>query len=454
MFNNFLYMYILIFKSHFPSKQKDKENYKKKKKFSMNKLGLQFICKNESHVVNRMLDSTKLNGKSIFDIIVVNDTGSTDNTIELIKKWGIDNNVSTYVFERKFDNFMDSRNFAMQKAKNTIIDLGWDPNLTFFTFIDCDEQFVINSNFDRNQFNKDLYMMNTYIGTMKYTRNSWVRILKAVWTGEDAEKFLRGETTSEDAKSCGLFVTGVVHEFIAATDPSITSGLAENIHVNVQMDGNSWQSGNIADKYKKHAAILEDYIDNKNRDPRWVFYLGQSYHDSATIPNNKTENDERLRRSLKYYRERVGMTHGYEEERYYSQYRIGTIMRALEEPWMETHKELLKAYSMDPLRGESLKIIIDYYLSVNEWHMAYLYSKFCKVNFHNKNPYPTRLLFVDESLYTWKFLEVHSAASFYINRKDEARSNFLELQEVIKKSPNSFNPNEIAKINSNAQFFR
>jgi len=49
---------------------------------SMNKLALNFICKNESHVVERMLNSAK----GITDLIVVNDTGSTDGTQELIKK--------------------------------------------------------------------------------------------------------------------------------------------------------------------------------------------------------------------------------------------------------------------------------------------------------------------------------------------------------------------------------
>ena len=226
----------------------------------------------------------------------------------------------------------------------------------------------------------------------------------------------------------------------------------DGIAVKVHMDGGSWK-GNIADKYKKHAAILEDYIDNKDRNARWVFYTAQSYHDSASIPDNKLENEERLRRSMKYYQERVNRTDGYEEERFYSQFRIGTIMRAIESPWRDTHQELLKAYSMDPLRAEPIKAIIDYYLSTGEWNMAYLYTKFAKVNFHGKNPYPTRLLFVDESLYIWRFLEVHVAASFYTGRKEEASANFKELQEMIRKYPQYFTPEDIMKINSNAQFF-
>ena len=60
------------------------------------KLILTQIMKNESHVAERMLNSIK----SIVDGICVVDTGSTDNSIEIVKKWGEDNNVETYVLER------------------------------------------------------------------------------------------------------------------------------------------------------------------------------------------------------------------------------------------------------------------------------------------------------------------------------------------------------------------
>ena len=109
---------------------------------------------------------------------------------------------------------------------------------------------------------------------------------------------------------------------------------------------------------------------------------------------------------------------------------------------------------MDPLRAESIKAIVDYYLMVGEWNMAFLYSKFAKENFHGKNPYPTRLLFVDESLYVWRFLEVHAAACFYTGRKDEASQSYKELQQCMVKYPQYFTQDDINKINSNAQFFK
>ena len=387
------------------------------------KLVLTQIVKNEAHVVERMLNSIK----SIVDGICIVDTGSTDNTIEVINNWGKNNGIETYVLERDFDNFENSRNHSFIKARE--IFLSKNDGHTYYNFwLDADEQLVVDPSFNKQKIDKDLYMFDTYINSMKYTRNELCRLDKPF-------RFY-----------------GPVHEFIISENPNITSGLMEGLTVQVKMDGGSWK-GNIPDKYKKHAAILEDYIDNKDRNSRWVFYTAQSYHDSASIPDNREENEERLRRALKYYKERIMRTDGYEEERFYSQFRVGTIKKALEMPWTEVHQELLKAYSMDPLRAESIKVIVDYYLSVGEWSLAYLYTKFAVENFHNKNPYPTRLLFVDESLYAWRFLEVHAAACFYMNKKEEAKVYYKQLQETVTRSPHNFTQDDINKINSNAQFF-
>ena len=391
----------------------------------MPKLILNTIVKNESHCILTMLKSAI----QISDAIVIADTGSTDGTQEMIKKFGEENNIPTYVFERPFDDFEKSRNFGMEKAREVVKELGWNPDDCWTWWCDADETIVVDPKFDKRQFNRDLFMINTYIGQMKYTRNTFARTSKPF-------KFY-----------------GPIHEFIICDDKNITSGLAENIHVDVKMIGASWQ-GDIPTKYKNHAFVLEKYIDANRQDPRWIFYTAQSYHDSASLPDNKEENEERMRRSMKYYRERISRTDGYAEEVFYSQYRVGTIMRILEEPWNLTHQELLKAYAMDPLRGEPIKAIIDYYLQVNEWNMAYLYTKFAKVNFHGKNPYPTRLLFVDEALYEWKFLEAHAASCFYCGKNEEARLAFQEILNISKTKPQFFTPEDYKKIEMNGQFFK
>lgn len=389
----------------------------------MNKLALNFICKNESHVINRMLDSCK----EITDIVVVNDTGSTDGTQDLIKKWGEENNIPIYLFERSFDNFENSRNYAMEKLIEVVTELGWNLNKVFGYWFDCDEKLIVEDNFDKGQFIKDFYMIDTYIGNMKYTRNTFFRLSKKFkWYGP-------------------------VHEFIITDEKNITTGIAKDIKVDVKMEGHSWQ-GDVSLKYKSHAFELEKYIDNNRKDPRWIFYTAQSYHDSAST-GDKLEDEERLRRAIKYYRERVSRSDGYSEEIYYSQYRIGSIMKKLEMPWSETHLELLKAYTIDPLRAESIKSIVDYYLQVRDWNNAYLYSKFLKVNFHKKNPYPKKLLFVDQTLYEWKILESHSICCYYTGRVEEAKANFKEILDIQRERPEIFTESDINKIKSNSKFF-
>jgi glycosyltransferase involved in cell wall biosynthesis len=387
----------------------------------MAKLALNFICKNEAHVVERMLNSVK----DITDCIVVCDTGSTDGTQEIIKNFGKSNNIETHVIDRPFDNFENSRNAAMKY----LMDLKQKSNDWWGYWIDCDEIMEIDKGFIKNNINKDLYMINTYINNMKYTRNTFFRL----------SKYFRWY--------------GPCHEFIVCDDKNITSGLMDGLTVRVYMDGASWKSEETNKKYKSHATILENYIDYTDRNSRWIFYTAQSYHDSATIPNNKPENDERLRRSVKYYQERVERVDGYEEERFYSQYRIGVIKRTLDFPWYEVHQELLKAYNMDPMRGEPIKAIIDHYQQMGEWNMAYLYSKFGKSNFHGNSPYPKKLLFVDESLYNWRFLEAHAASSLYVGKRNEAKDSFVELVDMIRKKPQLFPDNEVERIMSNAALF-
>jgi glycosyltransferase involved in cell wall biosynthesis len=194
----------------------------------MTKLILNTIVKNESHCIIRMLESAA----KISDAIVINDTGSTDGTQDLIRKFGEENNIPTYVFERPFDDFEQSRNYGMQMAREVVNNLGWDANNCWTWWCDADETIIVSPDFKKSQFTKDLYMINTFIGQMKYTRNTFARVSKPF-------KFY-----------------GPVHEFIVCEDKNITSGLAEDISVDVKMEGNSWK-GNIADKYLSHAHILE-----------------------------------------------------------------------------------------------------------------------------------------------------------------------------------------------------
>jgi glycosyltransferase involved in cell wall biosynthesis len=108
------------------------------------KLVLTQIMKNESHVAKRMLDSIK----PIVDALCIVDTGSTDNSIEVVKQWGKDNGVETFVFEKAFDNFESCRNHAFEMARAEFLTRG-DGHDWYSFWLDFDEQIVVDSSFDK-----------------------------------------------------------------------------------------------------------------------------------------------------------------------------------------------------------------------------------------------------------------------------------------------------------------
>lgn len=382
-------------------------------------LGVSQIMKNEAHILPRWFESVA----KIADYVTLVDTGSTDNSKEVALEMGKKYNLKVDIYDREFDNYSNSRNYAMQMAKDKTDYCFW---------LDIDETLVVDSTFNKQTLDKDLYMFTTHIHTNRYTRNE-------MWSNKKDFEW-----------------TGPIHEYIIPSNPTqpLTSGLCQGINVYVTFDGDSWKDTTaLHKKYRNHAKVLEEYIDYENRDPRWVFYTAQSYHDSACIEDNKRENEERLRRALKYYSERVDMLGGYSEERYYSQYRIATIMKQLECPWRDIKEAMLKAYAIDPMRGEPIKFITEHYQEMAEWNFAYIYSKMGVSTFHNMNPYPKRILYIDNNYYAWRALDLHATTSFYTGRNPEAKAAFMDLYKIVTNNPELIPTEDLERIKRNKDHF-
>jgi glycosyltransferase involved in cell wall biosynthesis len=374
-------------------------------------IGLSIIVKNESKVIERMLNSVY----PILDYYCVVDTGSTDGTQDIIKKFFDEKGIPGEVIDHEWINFEDARNTAT-KAIEGKCDYGF--------WIDADEQLIIEPNFNKEIFKRNLATchganVKIYYGGQNYFRMQFFK------TG------------------IGWYWYGPVHEVLIRDVEETNVAAVEGLSVLVTPDGNSWTSETQQQKYEGHAKILEDYVakDEKN-DPRWVFYLAQSYRDANTPENFK--------KSIEWYQKRIDMNNGYWEEIYFSALMVANLKSMLSYPKAEVIEGFLSCGKYNQYRVEHLLPVIAFYHAQKEYDIAYIYG-LRAMQASGKSPFPNATLFVDESAYTWKIYDLHSLSCWYSNRKEEAKAVYIKLLDAIKRGivPHD----QVARIEENKKYF-
>lgn len=341
-----------------------------------NKIWLNFIMKDEEKVLLRMLSSVN----HIIDGCVCVDTGSSDESIEIVKQFFEQQGKPCEIYDHPFVNFSDARNFALSKL------VGKEG---YGFWIDCDEQLILspsvilNVNSFKENLKSDIHNVIVNLGDTSFARRNFFRIDKKFnWVG-------------------------VVHESLEF-DSKYTIGNLSDVKIHVNTDGNSWSEGH-GKKYLKHAEIFLNEIKKTDKpNPRDVFYLAQSFKDAG-------ENEI----AIEWYRKRIDMKDGFYEERYYSQFMIGLLYDRLNKPLSETFFEYMKCSELDTSRAEHLLNAIIVLQRESLWQTAYTLSSFAINKYHNKNPYPNRLLFIDSNTYSSKLMNVHNVNKRALNINDK-----------------------------------
>ena len=128
----------------------------------MTKICLNMIVKNESRVIVRLLTSVL----PLIDTYCICDTGSTDDTIEIIKTFFDERNIHGVIISEPFINFQHNRNVAL-KACYGMSD--------YIILLDAD--MVLNvSNFNKNDL-QDNHMYSILQGNNSFYYPN-VRIIK------------------------------------------------------------------------------------------------------------------------------------------------------------------------------------------------------------------------------------------------------------------------------------
>lgn len=111
----------------------------------MAKICLNMIVKNESAILRRLLQSVL----PLVDSYCICDTGSTDDTIEIIETFFKDNNIPGLVVEEPFQDFGYNRTFALQQCVNL-------ENADYLLLLDADMVLKFGPEFSIPEFKASL----------------------------------------------------------------------------------------------------------------------------------------------------------------------------------------------------------------------------------------------------------------------------------------------------------
>ena len=160
-----------------------------------------FMIKNESKIIKRAINSTL----KIADAICIEDTGSTDDTLEIINEHFKTLTIPTKLTEYPWTNFGKSRSHSFRSAYKFCIELGWNPATTYALAIDADMNLVLGPEFDKKNLKLSGYQITQKNFALKYINMRFMRL-------------------SDDWKCIGA-----THEYWATPEGQQTEILKENV---------------------------------------------------------------------------------------------------------------------------------------------------------------------------------------------------------------------------------
>lgn len=349
------------------------------------KICLTMIVKNESRIIKRCLDSVK----NIVDCICICDTGSSDNTVEIIEAYLKENGIPGEVYHHTWKNFGHNRTLSAKAAQETLKTLNFNLQKTYLLFLDADMVLVIKPEFNKQSLVDDCYLLSQKNVNISYYN---LRVAKASLPWESL---------------------GVTHEYWASPMPHKRTQL-DSLEIDDREDG-----GAKADKFERDVKLLTQGLIDEPGNERYMFYLAQSY---KCLKDFDT--------SIKWYKDRIAKG-GWKEEVWYSYFMIGDCYKEMGDD-EKAIQWYLDAFQYNPSRAETLQKVANHYRLNGKNELAYLYAK------HGSQiPFPKdQLLFISYPVYEYQFDEEISIAAYYTGKKSEGleASNRLILNKNVPQS--------------------
>lgn len=372
---------------------------------------LNMIVKNEGHIIVETLISIC----PYIDDYIINDTGSTDNTIEVITDFFKRRGIPGQIFKNEFREFDYARTTALELCSHSKSKYIW--------VIDADDLVKGVPKFPDNM-NADSYYL-------QYGNNFM---------------YMRCQIFKNDP-SLGWHYVGWVHEYPASKKGNISEEILEGCSIESRRLGDRSKNPN---KYLHDAYKLEKSYELKPN-TRDLFYCANSYFDhvnshcdDATYINN---DKKFLLMAAQKYNKRIEEK-DFPEEVFYSYLRLAETLEKLDFPWQKVEDKYIEAYEYYKIRGpEAIYIIMMHYYDEKNWHKAYEYGKMV---IHTPFPKQCRL-FIHKKIYTYllplNYLVIASNYKKYLEAYLIAKKLSTEISNEKDANKNLVNHNLSYLIN-------
>ena len=303
----------------------------KEAKLNFNNLtNLCIMVKNGGPQFEQML----LDNLPIIDEWTILDTGSTDETIDIIKRVLVGKKEG-HLYEEPFINFCDSR--------NRLIDLAGD---------ECKYKLILD---DTYVIKGDLRAFLNDVRSDQYSTSFTLFI-----TSDDT-KYGSNRIIKSDS---GLRYIHKIHEVITDKD-NINVVIPENISYIDDRRFDYMEQRTMERKQLDLKLLYEEVEENPN-DPRAYYYLAQTY--------NILEDYEK---AYYYFMKRCEFTNaGFIQERIDASFEAARVANfKLGKPWPECEEQYLKTFKIDESRPDSVYFIGAHYYLENNYKLAYKYFK-------------------------------------------------------------------------------
>lgn len=338
----------------------------------MKKIGLSMIVKDEARVIERCLNSVK----PLLDYVLIEDTGSTDGTQDIIRAWLDRNGIDGTVVEEPWRDFAYNRSHALACLRKR-------KDVDYALIIDADDTMFVDDDLDIAALKRSLVADSYELEIRQPSITYWRQQLCS--------------------NKIPYRYRGVLHEFLESDVAGTTSARLPGVYMNSGRDGARSQN---RDKYLNDAQTLEKALELET-DPfmrsRYQFYLAQSYRDCG-----------RAEQAIKNYQVRAGLGY-WQDEVFVSLYEVAKLKEALQYP----ADEVIAAYEAASVahagRAEAL----------------YAAAKFCRMKDRFEQGYefakrglaiakPTAGLFVEQWGYVFGLADELAVCAYWTGRYRES----------------------------------